>query len=145
MTDPRFFRRYLDIIAEEPASATANVGDNSSFTVDKSTKTVTGTTDVAGTKVTAKQDLSPGGASSVSASRQVAPNLTATVTQSSPAYNKGQLAGTSQVQTSYKDTAGALGTPGQTHNVRVDKGVGFGGAGKNIQPGQNIQTTYTKS
>ena len=145
MTDPRFFRRYLDILAEEPASATVNVGDNSSLTVDKSTKTVTGTTDVAGTKVTAKQDLAPGGASSVSATRQVAPNLSATVTQSSPAYNKGQLAGTSQVQTSYKDTTGALGTPGQTHNVRVDKGVGFGGAGKNVQPGQNIQTTYTKS
>ena len=139
MTDPRFFRRYLDILAEEPASATVNVGDNSSLTVDKSTKTVTGTTDVAGTKVTAKQDLTPGGASSVSATRQVAPNLSATVTQSSPAYNKGQLGGTSQVQTSYKDTAGA------THNVRIDKGVGFGGAGKNVQPGQNIQTTYTRS
>jgi len=145
MTDPRFFRRYLDILAEEPTSATVNVGDNSSLTVDKTTKTVTGTTDVAGTKVTAKQDLAPGGASSVSATRQMAPNLTATVTQSSPAYNKGQLAGTSQVQTSYKDTTGALGTPGQTHNVRVDKGVGFGGAGKNVQPGQIIQTTYTKS
>ena len=145
MIDPRFFRRYLDILAEEPTSATVNVGDNSSLTVDKTTKTVTGTTDVAGTKVTAKQDLAPGGASSVSATRQMAPNLTATVTQSSPAYNKGQLAGTSQVQTSYKDTTGALGTPGQTHNVRVDKGVGFGGAGKNVQPGQNIQTTYTKS
>ena len=145
MTDPRFFRHYLDILNEQPASATVNVGDNSSFSVAKSTKTVTGTTDVGGTKVAAKQDLAPGGASSVSATRQVAPNLTATVTQSSPAYNKGQLAGTSQVQTSFKDTTGALGTPGQTHNVRIDKGVGFGGAGKNIQPGQNIQTTYTKS
>jgi hypothetical protein len=145
MTDPRFFRRYLDILAEEPTSATVNVGDNSSLTVDKSAKTVTGTTDVGGTKVTAKQDLTPGGAGSVSATRQVAPNLNATVTQNSPAYNKGQLAGTSQVQTSFKDTTGALGSPGQTHNVRVDKGVGFGGAGKNVQPGQNIQTTYTKT
>lgn len=145
MVDPKFFRKYLDILAEQPTSASVNVGDNASFTVDKATKSLTGTADIGGTKVTATQDLSPGGASSVSATRQVAPNLTATATQSSPAYNKGQLAGTSQVQTSFKDTAGTLGTPGQTHNVRVDKGVGFGGAGKNIQPGQNIQTTYTKS
>ena len=39
MSDPRFFRKYLDILDEQPTSATVNVGDTSA-TVDTAAKTI---------------------------------------------------------------------------------------------------------
>lgn len=171
MSDPRFFRKYLDILDEQPLPAGVNVGDNTTIAADKTTNTVTGTTNVGGTNISATRNLGTGdltsagastnvgganikatqdfstakaGAGSVSVNAPVAPGTTAGATYTQTGY-KGQMAPSSQVSMSYKDTTGALGTPGQTHNVRIDKGVGFGGAGKNIQPGQNIQTTYTKT
>ena len=144
MTDPRFFRHYLDILSEQPASATLNVGDNSSFAVDTANKTISGQIKVGDNlNLQSTQDLKAG-AGTVSADLQVDPNTSVGATYTQTGY-KGQMAPTSQLRTSYKDSAGSIGRPGQTHNVRLDKGVGFGGAGKNVQPGQNIQTTYTKT
>jgi hypothetical protein len=138
MNDPRFFRKYLDVLNEQ-TPMTVNVGDNTKFTADKTTNTLTGTTKVGDTDITATKDLSPGGASTVSATAKLAPNLTATGTQSTPAYNKGQLGGTTSYSQTYTDSAGIK------HTATATKGIGFGGAGKNIQPGQNIATSYTKS
>ena len=177
MSDPRFFRQYLDILDEQSLPAgvnqptTVNVGDSTTVTANPTTKTVAAKTNVGGTDISATRNLGTGnldsvgvstnvggtnikatqdfttakaGAGSVSVNTPVAPGTTVGATYTQAGY-KGQMAPSSQVSMSYKDTAGALGTPGQTHNVRIDKGVGFGGAGKNIQPGQNIQTTYTKT
>lgn len=177
MTDPRFFRKYLDILDEEPLPAgvnqpaTINVGNNTTVTADPAAKTVAAKTNVGGTDISATRDLGTGkltsvdaaarigganiktaqdfstakqGAGTVSVDAPVAPGTTAGATYTQQGY-KGQMAPSSQVRMSYTDTTGAIGQPGQTHNVRIDKGVGYGGAGKNIQPGQNIQTTYTKT
>jgi len=147
MSDPRFFRKYLDILAEQPTSATVNFDDNSSATVDAAAKTISAQTKVGDNldlKATQDFSTSKSGAGTVSADYQVDPNTSVGATQTQTGY-KGQMAPTQQIRTSYKDTTGAVGTPGQTHNVRVDKGVGFQGAGKNIQPGQNTVTTYTKT
>lgn len=172
MTDPRFFRKYLDIIDEqEPTSATLDL-DNAKFTADKSAKTMSGTLNVdpdttisatrdfnpggvgsmsvttkpyADTTLSATRDFSPGGASSVSVTTKPYTDTTLSATHSTPAYNKGQIGGTSQIQGSYKDSAGLIGPAGQTHTVTATKGIGFGGAGKNIKPGGNWATSYTKS
>jgi hypothetical protein len=40
MSDPRFFRRYLDILDEQPSPTTVNVGDNTTATVDTAAKTI---------------------------------------------------------------------------------------------------------
>jgi len=141
--DPRFFRQYLNILDEQD-TASLDVG-NAKFTADKSTKTLAGQYDVDDkTQLSVNRDFNPGGATTVGVKTNVN-GVDLTAQQNSPAYNKGQLAGTSSVSAAYKDTTGALGTPGQTHNIRIDKGVGFGGAGKNVRPGQNTVTTYTKT
>jgi hypothetical protein len=64
MTDPRFFRRYLDILAEQPTSATLNVGNNSSLQLlTKLQKPSECTTNVGyNLNLQATQDLAPGGA-----------------------------------------------------------------------------------
>jgi len=149
MSDPRFFRRYLDILGEQPLpastnQATVNIGNNTTFTADKNTSTVSGTTKVdPNTTVSATKDVSPGGASTVGVKTNVN-GVDLSAQKNSPAYNKGQLAGTSSVSAAYKDTTGALGTPGQTHTVNATKGVAFGGAsGPNV--GKNVITTYTKT
>lgn len=141
--DPRFFRRYLDILDEQD-SATLDLG-NAKFIADQPSKTMSGQLDVDdNTQVTATRDFNPGGASSVGAKTNIS-GVDVSVQHNTPAYNKGQMAGTSSVSAAYKDTQGYIGTPGQTHTVTATKGVGFGGAGKDIKPGQNIATTYTKS
>ena len=143
MSDPRFFRRYLDILDEQD-SATLDLG-NAKFTADKPTKTFTGQLDVNDTtQVTATRDFNPGGASTVGVKTNIN-GVDLSAQKSTPAYNKGQMGGTTSVSAAYKDTTGALGTPGQTHTVRMDKGIGFGGAGKDIKPGGNYVTTYTQS
>jgi len=143
MTDPRFFRRYLDILDEQPLPAgvnqpaTLNVGDNTTVTADPNAKTIAAKSQIGDLNLQATTFVTKG-ATSVAADYKVAPGSTVGVTQTQTGY-KGQMAPTSQLRAAQTDTAG------QTHNLRIDKGVGFGGAGKNIQPGQNTQTTYTKS
>ena len=114
-------------INEDPNQATLNV-PGASFTANKSTNTVSGTTNVHGVDLTATRNLTPGGARTFSASTNVAPNLNMTATQKSADYSKGQLAGTKSVAAKYTDTTGALGKPGQQHTATRTAGVGFGGA-----------------
>jgi hypothetical protein len=143
VTDPRFFRQYLDILDEQslPAGvnqpATVNVGNNTTVTADPNAKTVAAKSQIGDLNLQATTDVAKG-ATSVVADYKVAPGSSVGVTQTQTGY-KGQIAPSSQLRASQTDTTG------QTHNVRIDKGVGFGGAGKNVQPGQNIQTTYTKT
>ena len=135
--DPKFFRRYLDIVAEQSLPvgvnqpATVNVGNNTSVTADPAAKTVAAKSQIGDLNLQATTDVAKG-ATSVAADYKVAPGSTVGVTQTQTGY-KGQMAPSSQLRAS------------QAHNVRIDKGVGFGGTGKNVQPGQNIATTYTKS
>lgn len=136
--EPRFFRKYLDILSEQPTSATVNVGDNTTATIDTDQKTATAKTQIGDLNLQATSDLANQGVGSVSADYKVAPGSSVGATHTQTGY-KGQMAPTSQIRASHTDTAG------QTHNVRVDKGVGFGGAGKNVQPGQNTVATYTKT
>jgi len=132
MTDPRFFRQYLDILDEQD-TASIDLG-KAKFSADRATNTVSGTYDVDdATQITATQDTSKGGATSVGAKTNIG-GVEIAAKHYSPAYNKGQLAGTSSISASYK---------GDTFTAT--QGVGFGGAGKDIKPGQNIATTYTKS
>lgn len=144
MTDPRFFRKFLDIFDEQgPTSAAINIDDNTRFTADAAAKTISGQTKVGDNlNLQATQDLKAG-AGTMSADLQVDPNTSVGLSHTQTGY-KGQMAPTSQIRASYKDTSGDIGAPGQTHNVRVDKGVGFGGAsGPNV--GKNTITTYTKT
>lgn len=132
MTDPRFFRQYLDILDEQD-TVSMDLGKGK-FSADRASNTVSGTYDVDDTtQITATQDTSKGGATSVGAKTNIG-GVDIAAKHNSPAYNKGQLAGTSSISASYK---------GDTFTAT--KGVGFGGAGKDIRPGQNIATTYTKS
>jgi len=143
MTDVKFFRKYLDILDEQDV-ASANIG-NAKFTANKTSNTVTGAYDLDDkTQMTATQDISKGGASSVGAKTNI-DGVDVSVQHNTPAYNKGQIAGTSSVSAAYKDTQGYLGTPGQTHTVTATKGVGFQGAGKDIRPNQNYVTKYDRS
>jgi hypothetical protein len=170
MTDPRFFRRYLDILSEQPTPTTVNVGDTTSVTADKASNSVTAKTDIGGTNIAATRNLGTGdlasasvstnvggadikatqdfstaktGAGQVSVDAPVAPGTTVGGTYTQAGY-KGQMTPTNQVRMSYKDTAGALGKPGQTHNVAYTQGAMLGGAsGPNV--GKNVATTYTKS
>ena len=128
-------------INEDPNQATLNV-PGASFTANKSTNTVSGTTNVHGVDLTATRNLTPGGARTFSASTNVAPNLNMTATQKSADYSKGQLAGTKSVAAKYTDTTGALGKPGQQHTATRTAGVGFGGAtGANV--GKNYVDQYS--
>ena len=146
MTDPRFFRRYLDILDEQqPTKATVDVDDNTKVSVDLPAKQIGVSTNIGGTNVKATQDFSTAktGAGQVSVDAPVAPGTTAGATYTQAGY-KGQMTPTNQVRMSYKDTAGALGKPGQTHNVAYTQGAMLGGAsGPNV--GKNVATTYTKS
>ena len=135
MSDPRFFRKYLDILAEQPV--TANIDDNTSATVDPAAKTISAQTKIGDLDLKATHDRSAIPATSVTGDYKVSPSTTIGATQTQTGF-KGQMAPTSQVRTSHTDAAG------QTHNVRVDKGVMFGGAsGPNV--GKNTITTYTKT
>lgn len=132
MSDPKFFRKYLDILDEQNV-ASANIG-NAKFSADQSTNTVSGTYDVDdATQITATQDTSKGGATSVGAKTNIG-GVDIAAKHNSPAYNKGQLAGTSSISASYK---------GDT--LTATKGVGFQGAGANVKPGQNIIYNYSKT
>ena len=128
-------------VNEDPNQATLNV-PGASFTADKSTNTLSGTTNVHGVDLTATRNLTPGGARTFSASTNVTPNLNIAATQKSADYSQGQLAGTKSVAAKYTDTTGALGKPGQQHTATRTAGVGFGGAtGANV--GKNYVDQYS--
>ena len=144
MSDPRFFRRYLDILDEQqPTSATVNVGDNTTATVDTAAKTIGVQTKVGDNlNFQATKDLKHN-AGQIGMDYQMTPDASVGATHTTAGY-KGQMTPTNQVRMSYKDTAGALGKPGQTHNVAYTQGAMLGGAsGANV--GKNVATTYTKS
>jgi hypothetical protein len=126
---------------EDSNQATLNV-PGASFTANKSTNTLSGTTNVHGVDLTATRNLTPGGARTFSASTNVAPNLNMTATQKSADYTKGQLAGTKAVSANYTDTTGALGKPGQQHTATRTAGVGFGGA-SGTKVGKNYVDQYS--
>jgi hypothetical protein len=94
--------------------------------------------------LSAKKDLTPGGAQSVTVDTDVAPNLNLSATRKSADYNKGQLAGTKSVSAKYTDTTGALGEPGQQHTATRTAGVGFGGA-SGSRVGKNYVTQIDKT
>ena len=130
-----------DMDLEEDDQVTVDV-PGSSFTADKRTNTLSGTTNVHGVNMNATKDMTPGGATTFSANTNVAPNLNIAATQKSADYNKGQLAGTKSVAAKYTDTTGALGKPGQQHTATRTAGVGFGGAtGANV--GKNYVDQYS--
>jgi hypothetical protein len=139
MTDPRFFRRYLDILDEQPTSATVNVGDNTSATVDTAAKTIGMQTKVGDNlNLKATQDFSTAkqGAGQISADLQVDPNTTVGATTTQAGY-KGQMTPTNQIRASSNvPDVGEIDT-------RVDYGAMFQGAGKNAKPNDSSVTTMT--
>ena len=135
--DPRFFRKYLDILAEQPlpagvnqpTSATVNVG-NTSATVDTAAKTVGMKTKVGDNlNIHAAQDFSTAkGAGTVAADLQVDPNTKVGATATQAGY-KGQMTPTQQIRASSNiPDVGKI-------DAQVDRGAMFQGAGKNIQQG----------
>jgi hypothetical protein len=140
-------QRIIQGLNEETRQATVNTpaGDfTANITKDKSTNTVSGTMPVGGATLSAKKDLTPGGAQSVTVDTDVAPNLNLSATRKSADYNKGQLAGTKSVAAKYTDTTGALGKPGQQHTATRTAGVGFGGA-SGSRVGKNYVTQIDKT
>jgi len=140
-------QRIIQGLNEETRQATVNTpaGDfTANITKDKSTNTVSGTMPVGGATLSAKKDLTPGGAQSVTVDTDVAPNLNLSATRKSADYNKGQLAGTKSVSAKYTDTTGALGKPGQQHTATRTAGVGFGGA-SGARVGKNYVTQIDKT
>lgn len=168
MSDPRFFRKYLDILDEQPLPAgvnqtTVNVGDNTSVTADKSAGTVTAKTNVGGTDISATRNLNTGNLNSVNAATNVGgTNIKATQDFTTAKTGAGQVsvnapvapntaASATHTQAGYKGQmvrtsqvgASYKDPTGQTHDVLVHQGAMAQGSGKNAQPGQNIATTYT--
>jgi hypothetical protein len=127
MSDPRFFRRYLDILDEQPTSATVNVGDNTTATVDTAAKTVGIQTKVDDLNVQATADLKHN-AGQIGMDYQMTPDASVGATHTTAGY-KGQMTPTNQIRGSYNaPDVGAI-------DARIDKGAMFQGAGKNIQQG----------
>jgi hypothetical protein len=140
-------QRIIQGLNEETRQATVNTpagNFTANITKDKSTNTVSGTMPVGGATLSAKKDLTPGGAQSVTVDTDVAPNLNLSATRKSADYNKGQLAGTKSVAAKYTDTTGALGEPGQQHTATRTAGVGFGGA-SGSRVGKNYVTQIDKT
>ncbi len=132
MSDPRFFRKYLDILAEQPA--TLNIDDNTSVTADPTAKTISAQTKVGDNlNLKAAQDLKAG-AGSVSADLQVDPNLKVGGTYTQSGY-QGQMTPTSQISANYNSPD--IGKV----DIQLDKGAMFQGAGKNVQQGNPAITT----
>jgi hypothetical protein len=127
MSDPRFFRKYLDILDEQPTSATVNVGDTSA-TVDTAAKTIGMQTKVGDNlNVQATGDFK-NRAGQIGMDYQVDPNTTVGATHTTAGY-KGQMTPTNQIRGKFKDTdVGEF-------DAQVDQGAMFQGAGKNIRQG----------
>jgi hypothetical protein len=129
MSDPRFFRKYLDILDEQPTSATVNFDDNTSMSVDTAAKTISGKTKVGdnlGLEFTHDRSAIP--ATQIGANYQVDPttNVGAKYTQ---AGYKGQMTPTSQITANYNspDVGEII--------ARANQGAFFQGSGKNAQQG----------
>ena len=139
MSDPRFFRKYLDILDEQPTSATVNVGDNTSATVDTAAKTIGMQTKVGDNlNLRATQDFSTAkqGAGQISADYQVDPNTTVGATTTQAGY-KSQMTPTNQIRGSYN-----VPDVGKVDFKRT-QGAMLGGAGKNAKPDDSSVTTMT--
>lgn len=131
-------KRFLQFVIEADV-ASVNLGDTT-ITANKKAKTINATHKFSDDlTLTANKDMSPGGAASVGAEYSIDKNTSARVTHSTPAYNKGQMGGVSSVGVTHKDDVG------DKHEITTDKGVGYGGAGKDIQQGRNIVSTYRKN
>jgi len=129
MSDPRFFRKYLDMLDEqEPTSATVNFDDNTSATVDTAAKTIGMQTKVGDNlNLQATQDLKHN-AGQIGANYQVDPNTNVGAKYTQAGY-KGQMTPTSQITANYNSPdVGEI-------DARVNRGAMFQGAGKNIQQG----------
>ena len=126
MSDPRFFRRYLDMLDEQ--STTLNIDDNTSATVDPATKPIGIQGKIGDLDIKATHDRSAMPANQISANYQVDPSLKVGGTYTQAGY-RGQMTPTSQISANYDNTdVGKIDT-------RLDKGAMFQGAGKNIQQG----------
>lgn len=126
MSDPRFFRRYLDMLDEQ--STTLNIDDNTSATVDPATKTIGIQGKIGDLDLKATHDRSAMPANQISANYQVDPSLKVGGTYTQAGY-RGQMTPTSQISANYDNPdVGKIDT-------RLDKGAMFQGAGKNIQQG----------
>jgi hypothetical protein len=138
MSDSRFFRRYLDMLDEQqPTSATVNVGDNTSATVDAAAKTIGMQTKVGDNlNLKATQDFSTAkqGAGQISADLQVDPNTTVGATTTQAGY-KAQMTPTNQIRGSYN-----VPDVGKVDFQRT-QGAMLGGPGKNAKPGDSSVTT----
>jgi hypothetical protein len=146
--DPRFFRRYLDILDEQPTSATVNyqqpqptsatvnVGDNTTATVDTAAKTIGMQTKVGDLNLKATQDFSTTkqGAGQLSADYQVDPNTTVGATATQAGYNS-QMTPTSQIRASSN-----LSNVGKV-DIERTQGPMLQGPGKNAKPGDSSVTT----
>lgn len=135
MADPRFFRRYLDILDEqEPTSATVNFDDNTSATVDTAAKTLAVQTKIGDLDLKATHDRSAVPSNQISANYQLDPNLKVGGTHTQAGY-KGQMTPTTQISANYDNPdVGKIDT-------RLDKGAMFQGAGKNIRQGNPVIAT----
>jgi hypothetical protein len=139
MSDPRFFRKYLDILDEQPLptgvnQATVNVGDNTTATVDTAAKTIGVQTKVGDNlNMQATQDLTHN-AGQVSADYQMSPNTSVGATHTQAGY-KGQMTPTNQIRASSN-----VPNTGKV-DIEHNQGAMLQGAGKNAKPGDSSQTT----
>lgn len=134
MSDPRFFRKYLDILAEQPTSATVNFDDNTSATVDTAAKTISAQTKIGDLDLKMTHDRSANPANQISANYQVDPNIKVGAKYTQAGY-QGQMTPTSQISANYNNSD--VGTV----DAEIAKGAMFQGAGKNIQQGNPAITT----
>jgi hypothetical protein len=129
MSDPRFFRKYLDMLDEQdPTSATVNFDNNTSATVNTAAKTIGMQTKVGDNlNIQATGDFK-NRAGQIGMDYQVDPNFTVGATATSRGY-KGQMTPTQQIRASYNaPDVGEI-------DAQVDQGAMFQGAGKNIRQG----------
>jgi len=131
-------KRFIQFVKEADV-ASVNVG-GTNLNLDKKANTFNVSTKVDDTtSVTANKDMSPGGSSSVGVNTKLG-DVDLSARHTTAAYNKGQMGDTSSVNATYNDSANST-----KHNISVDKGIGFGGAGKDVQPDKNYITTYRKN
>ena len=131
-------KRFIQFVKEADVSS-VKVGDTN-ITADKKANTVNISAKVGdNTTVTANRDLNTGGSSSIGVDTKIG-DVVLSARQRTASYNKGQMGDTSSVSATYNDPTNAT-----KHNITVDKGIGFGGAGKDVQPNKNYITTYRKN
>ena len=132
MSDPRFFRRYLDILDEQPV--TANIDDYTSVTVDPTAKNLAMQTKIGDLDLKATHDRSAIPANQISANYQVDPKLKVGGTHTQAGY-KGQMTPTNQIR--------ASSNVPDVGKVEIERAQGpmLQGPGKNAKPGDSSVTT----